>query len=162
MSTTERAYLDWNATTPPDPSVVEAMLRASAELWGNPSSVHATGRRARAVVEAARELLAGAVGLEARDVVFTSGASEANNLALCSAPGLATSRLEHPSVVRVAEQLETAHMEPRKQDEGETRIDPEDHRRGEGHAEIGPARGEHFIDIGSGLGIVHVGEPFML
>ena len=44
-------YLDWNATTPPHPSVVEAMQRASAELWGNPSSVHAAGRRARAVLE---------------------------------------------------------------------------------------------------------------
>jgi cysteine desulfurase len=78
-------YLDWNATTPPHPSVVEAMQRASSELWANPSSV---------------------VGFEARDVVFTSGASEANNLALRSAPGIATSRIEHPSVVRVAEELE--------------------------------------------------------
>jgi len=99
-------YLDWNATTPPHPNVVEAMRQASAELWGNPSSVHATGRRARAAVETARELVASSVGLEARDVIFTSGASEANNLALGSAPAIATSRIEHPSVVRMAEQLE--------------------------------------------------------
>jgi cysteine desulfurase len=106
-----RVYLDWNATTPPLAEVVEAMARAARDAWGNPSSVHSTGRKARACVEDAREAVARLGGCDPRDVVFTSGATEANNLGLRSAfaeaPGtLVTSRLEHPSVTRVAEALE--------------------------------------------------------
>lgn len=96
-------YLDWNATTPPHPEVAEAMLRALAESWGNPASVHRVGRRARALIEDTRELLARSFQLSARDVLFTSGGTEANNLALSGAVGLAVSRIEHPSVVRAAE-----------------------------------------------------------
>ncbi len=98
-------YLDWNATTPPLPEVVQAMAEALASDWGNPSSVHAAGRRARVVVEETREALAAAVGVHPRDVLLVSGGTEANNLALHDAPGLALSRIEHPSVVRVAEAL---------------------------------------------------------
>src|SRR5215469_6632326 len=106
-----RVYLDWNATTPPLPAVVEAMGAAAREAWGNPSSVHAFGRAARARVEAAREAVARLAGSDPRDVVLTSGGSEANNLALRSAFArekgvLLTSRLEHPSVTRVAEALD--------------------------------------------------------
>jgi cysteine desulfurase len=106
-----RVYLDWNATTPPLPEVVDAMTRAAREAWGNPSSVHATGRTARACVEDAREAVARLAGGDPRDVVFTSGGTEANNVALRSAftgaaGVLVTSRLEHPSVTRVAEGLE--------------------------------------------------------
>jgi cysteine desulfurase len=104
-------YLDWNATTPPLPEVVAATAAAAREAWGNPSSVHATGRKARACVEDAREAVARLAGCDPRDVVFTSGGTEANNLAVRSAftqAGglLVTSRLEHPSVTRVAEALE--------------------------------------------------------
>src|SRR4051812_20574189 len=99
-------YLDWNATTPPHPSVLEAMARAADETWGNPSSTHQVGRKARARVEDAREKLAEICAVHARDVLFTSGGTEANNLALVGALGLALSRLEHPSVTRVAEQLQ--------------------------------------------------------
>ena len=99
-------YLDWNATTPPHPAVLAAMARAAEQAWGNPSSTHRVGRQARARVEDAREKLAEICAVHARDVLFTSGGTEANNLALASAPGLALSRLEHPSVTRVAEQLE--------------------------------------------------------
>jgi cysteine desulfurase len=99
-------YFDWNATAPPHPDVVRAMADAAGSAWGNPSSVHATGRRARRVVDALREALAAALGASSRDVVLTSGGTEANNLALAGAPALVTSRLEHPSVVRVAEALE--------------------------------------------------------
>ncbi len=98
-------YLDWNATTPPLDAVVDAMAKAARHTWGNPSSVHAAGRAARAVVEEAREAVARLVGCEARDVVLTSGGTEANNLALHDAEALVTSRIEHPSVVRVAEAL---------------------------------------------------------
>jgi cysteine desulfurase len=101
-------YLDWNATSPPHPDVISAMLETARDTWGNPASVHYVGRRARAVVEGLRESLAVELEVEARDIIFTSGGTEANNLALAHANGLATSRLEHPSVVRVAEALEAA------------------------------------------------------
>jgi cysteine desulfurase len=106
-----RVYLDWNATTPPLPEVIDAMTTAAREAWGNPSSVHAFGRLARARVEEAREAVALLARCDARDVVLTSGGTEANNLALRSAFAtergvLLTSRLEHPSVTRVAEALE--------------------------------------------------------
>lgn len=113
-----RVYLDWNATTPPLPAVVEAMAAAAREAWGNPSSVHAFGRAARARVEDAREAVARLAKSDPRDVVLTSGGTEANNLALrapfpprasgagAAAGVLVTSRLEHPSVARVAEALE--------------------------------------------------------
>lgn len=99
-------YLDWNATTPPLPEAVAAMTGALAAGWGNPSSVHAAGRRARAVIEETREALAAAVGVHARDVAFTGSGTEANNLALHDATGLVVSRLEHPSITRLAEALE--------------------------------------------------------
>lgn len=106
-----RVYLDWNATTPPLPEVVSAMSRAMTEAWGNPSSIHGDGRRARKVVEDARANVAALVLRDPRDVLFTGSGTEANNIALRTAfaerPGtLLTSRLEHPSVTRVAEALE--------------------------------------------------------
>jgi cysteine desulfurase len=107
----DRVYLDWNATTPPLAEVVAAMAEAARETWGNPSSVHAVGRAARARVEEGREAVAKLARCDPRDVVLTSGGTEANNLALRSAFAreggvLVTSRLEHPSVARVAEALE--------------------------------------------------------
>jgi cysteine desulfurase len=108
-----RVYLDWNATTPPLPEALVAMRVAGENAWGNPASVHTHGRVARACVEDAREALAVLARVDARDVVLTSGGTEANNLALRSAfagatdrPTLVTSRLEHPSITRVAEALE--------------------------------------------------------
>ncbi|HKJ72184.1 MAG TPA: cysteine desulfurase family protein [Gammaproteobacteria bacterium] len=75
-------YLDYNATVPPHPEVREVMDAAARERWGNPQSVHAWGRRARAVVEDAREQVAALVGCAPRQVTFTSGATEANNTVL--------------------------------------------------------------------------------
>jgi cysteine desulfurase len=98
-------YLDWNATTPPHPDVLAAMARAAQQAWGNPASIHQLGRQARALVEDTREKLADICAVHPRDVLFTSGGTEANNLALNGALGLALSRLEHPSITRVAEQL---------------------------------------------------------
>lgn len=110
-------YFDWNATTPPAPEVVAAMTEALGSAWGNPSSVHATGRRARAHVEDARDAVAALVDRDARDVVLTSGGTEANNLALAlggvgvGAGAVVVSRIEHPSVVRAAAQLERRGVE---------------------------------------------------
>ncbi|MCK1360430.1 cysteine desulfurase family protein [Bradyrhizobium sp. 199] len=102
-----RVYLDWNATTPLRPEARAAMV-AAFDLIGNPSSVHAEGREARRVVEAARAELALAVGALPRNVVFTSAGTEANALAL--SPGLRgpsggpverllVSAIEHASVL---------------------------------------------------------------
>ena len=77
----DRVYLDWNATTPLRPEARAAMA-AAWDLAGNPSSVHAEGRQARRLVEEARAEVAGAVGVLLRNVVFTSGGTEANALAL--------------------------------------------------------------------------------
>ncbi len=81
----QRAYLDHNATTPVKPLVAEAMARAML-IDGNPSSIHAEGRAARALIENGRAQVARLVGAQARDVVFTSGGSEANAMVLT--PGL--------------------------------------------------------------------------
>ncbi|MFC0242703.1 cysteine desulfurase family protein [Rhodopseudomonas telluris] len=83
--TNERVYLDWNATTPLR-AEARAAMAAALELAGNPSSIHAEGRAARGLVEQARAAVADAVGAAARDVVFTSGGTEAITLALT--PGL--------------------------------------------------------------------------
>jgi cysteine desulfurase len=111
MAPLRRVYLDWNATTPQLPAVADAMRSAANDAWANPSSVHAHGRLARARVEDARAAIADLACVDVRDVIFTSGGTEANNIAIRSAfasePGtLVTSRLEHPSVTRVAEALE--------------------------------------------------------
>jgi predicted transcriptional regulator len=101
-------YLDWNATTPPLATVLEKMAEVSAAFWGNPASVHQAGRQARAIIESAREYLGAELAVHPRDIVFTSGGTEANNLALHDSAALVTSRLEHPSVTRIAEALEAA------------------------------------------------------
>jgi cysteine desulfurase len=94
-----QAYLDWNATAPLRPQAQAAVIAAMA-VTGNPSSVHADGRAARRLVEAARERVAALVGAASRDVVFTSGGTEANMLALSPALGetLLVSAIEHSSV----------------------------------------------------------------
>ena len=97
---TERAYLDWNATAPLRPEAREAMVAALGRT-GNASSVHGEGRAARALIEKARAEVAALVGAEPASVVFTSGATEANMLALTPSLGddaLLVSAIEHPSV----------------------------------------------------------------
>jgi cysteine desulfurase len=99
-----RVYLDWNATAPLRPQAREAMIAALEEV-GNPSSVHAEGRAARHLIDDARRRVAALVGAEPGDVVFTSGGTEANALALAPsgrADGprvLLVSAIEHPSVL---------------------------------------------------------------
>jgi cysteine desulfurase len=94
-----QAYLDWNATGTLRGEAQTAVM-AALDVTGNPSSVHAAGRAARALVETAREQVAALVGAKAGDVVFTSGGTEANMLALSPALGdaLLVSAIEHPSV----------------------------------------------------------------
>nr|WP_041344948.1 cysteine desulfurase family protein [Nitrobacter winogradskyi] len=102
----ERTYLDWNATTPLRREAREAMA-AAWDLFGNPSSVHAEGRRARGLIEDARIIVAEAVGGEPRNVIFTSGGTEANTLALTPVirkqkhdiDNIIVSSIEHASVL---------------------------------------------------------------
>ncbi|MCO8144289.1 cysteine desulfurase [Rhodovulum tesquicola] len=91
-----RVYLDWNATAPLRPEARAAMI-AAMDVVGNPSSVHAEGRAARALVEKARAQVASALGAEGAEIVFTSGASEAAALA-CAGRGLVAGDIEHDSV----------------------------------------------------------------
>jgi cysteine desulfurase len=98
---TERIYLDWNATAPLR-SEARAAALAALDVIGNPSSVHGEGRAARRLIEQAREQVAALVGAEPRNVVFTSGGTEANMLALvplAARERLLTSAIEHPSVL---------------------------------------------------------------
>lgn len=94
---TPRAYLDWNASAPLRPEARAAMA-AAMEVTGNPSSIHAEGRAARAIVERARDALAAALGATAAEIVFTSGATEAAALALAGR-GLAGAAVEHDAVL---------------------------------------------------------------
>jgi cysteine desulfurase len=101
-------YLDHNATTPPRPESAEAISHALKQ-WGNPSSVHAHGRAARRIVEDARRQVARLAGADPGTVVFTSGGTEANNLALrgCGRTRILVSAIEHPSVLEAADDIET-------------------------------------------------------
>lgn len=109
-----RVYLDNSATTPVDPRVATAMTRAVTETFGNASSVHGFGQQARAAIDRARREVAALVGGRQNEIVFTSGGTEANNLAirgLCEAASahgrhVITSAIEHPSVAGVCAQLE--------------------------------------------------------
>jgi cysteine desulfurase len=101
-------YLDWNATSPPLPEVIRAMAETAERAWANPASVHGSGRAARDVIESAREEIARLVDRSPRDVIFTSGGTEANNLALHAAKALVTSALEHPSITQLAAALEAS------------------------------------------------------
>jgi cysteine desulfurase len=109
-----RVYLDHSATTPADPRVVEAMLPFLTEKFGNASSVHFYGQEARAAVESARREVASLINARPNEIVFLSGGTEANNLAirgLCEASEahghhLITSELEHSSVRGICDALE--------------------------------------------------------
>ena len=101
--------MDANATTPLLPEVVEAMRPFWMEQFGNASSIHQQGQQARAAVERARESVAGLLGCRAAEVVFTSGGTESDNLALLgtleSGDHLITSSMEHSAVMQAAEAL---------------------------------------------------------
>lgn len=101
-------YLDYAAATPVDERVAAAMLPYQSDLFANPSSFHAAGRAAAAAVERARRQVAGFLGCQPGEVVFTSGATEANSLAMLGAGHghVVASAIEHPSVAEAAAELE--------------------------------------------------------
>jgi cysteine desulfurase len=114
MHDIRRVYLDHSATTPADPRVVEAMLPYLMEKFGNASSVHFFGQEARAAVDRARRAVAALIEARANEIVFVSGGTEANNLAIrgvlgASSPNpghIITSSIEHSSVRGICESLE--------------------------------------------------------
>ena len=109
-----RIYLDHAATTPVDPRVAESMAAVFRDANGNPSSIHAEGRRARALVDEARDRVAAAIGADASEIVFTSGGTEADNLALRgtvhalrgTGDHIVTTAVEHHAVLDTVHELE--------------------------------------------------------
>jgi cysteine desulfurase len=109
-----RYYFDHNATTPVDPQVLDAMMPALREVSGNASSIHGFGQDARLLVESARLQVAGFLRCEPKEVVFTSGGTESDNLAILGAVRAAasgrkhvvTTAIEHPAVLQTCRQLE--------------------------------------------------------
>jgi cysteine desulfurase len=101
-------YFDYNATTPLDSSVRDAMLPFLGEIWGNPSSVHRVGRKARALLDDARDRAAKFLGAKPSEIIFTSGGTESNNLAIFGSARalkskgnhLITSAVEHDAVLQ--------------------------------------------------------------
>ncbi|XP_042312889.1 selenocysteine lyase isoform X2 [Sceloporus undulatus] len=134
-SSARKIYMDYNATTPLAPEVIETVTEAMHEAWGNPSSSYTAGRRAKEIINDARESLAKMVGGRPQDIIFTSGGTEANNLVIHTAvmnfkesnkerpvgpgedpkktsgtrPHLITSCIEHDSVRLPVEQLVKEH-----------------------------------------------------
>ena len=110
----QRHYFDHNATTPVDPCVLEAMLPHFQDAYGNASSLHSFGQDARRGVEQARRKVATQLGCDPRDVVFTSGGTEADNLAVFgiaragerASRHVITSQIEHPAVLNACQKLE--------------------------------------------------------
>lgn len=107
-------YFDYNATTPLDPQVRAAMLPFFDEVWGNPSSIHQIGRRARALLDDARDRVGAVLGCKSSEVVFTSGGTESSNLAVFGTARLLrdkgrhliTSSIEHHAVLHCFDYLE--------------------------------------------------------
>ena len=111
-------YLDYNATTPVDPAVLAAMTPYFADNFGNASSIHSTGQRARSAVDTARESVATLLGAKSSEIVFTSGGTEADNLAIFGiagsvepAPGMSrkhiiTTAIEHHAVLNACQEME--------------------------------------------------------
>jgi len=131
-------YLDYNATTPTDPAVVEELLPYLAEMFGNPSSSHPYGKKAREAVELARTRVAALLGCDSAQVIFTSGGTESNNQALIGAAfanrdrgkHIISTTIEHPAVLNPVHWLEgqgfSATYLPV---DGAGRIDPQTVRR---------------------------------
>ena len=107
-------YFDYNATTPLDPAVRDTMLPFLGDFWGNPSSVHHVGRKTRALLDDARDRAAKFLGAKPSEIIFTSGGTESNNLAifgtarLLKSKGkhLITSAIEHHAVLHCFDYLE--------------------------------------------------------
>jgi cysteine desulfurase len=133
-----RAYFDHNATTPVCPEALEAMIPALREVYGNASSIHHFGQQARQKLEAARRETASLIGCGAREIVFVSGGTEADNLAIfgvvrahpAESKHVVTSSIEHPAVLASCARLEREGVDVTYVRVGpDGVIDPDDIRR---------------------------------
>jgi cysteine desulfurase len=132
-------YFDYNATTPLDSAVRDAMLPFLGEIWGNPSSVHHVGRRARALLDDARDRTAGFLQAKPSEIIFTSGGTESNNLAIFGASRmlkskgrhLITSAVEHDAVLQSFDYLgkNDAFEITRLPVDSDGRVSPDDLRK---------------------------------
>jgi cysteine desulfurase len=135
----KRIYLDYSATTPVDPRVLEAMMPAFAGTFGNASSVHSYGREARALLEKSRELIAGFIGAKSDELFFTSGGTEADNHAIRGLAAVAlrngkkqilTSAVEHHAVLHPIDALRQTGFEVIEVPvDGSGRVNPADVKR---------------------------------
>src|SRR4051812_16088941 len=129
-------YFDYNATTPLDPQVRERMLPFLGPTYGNPSSVHSIGRAARAALDEARDRVATVIKSKPSEVIFTSGGTESNNLAIFGTARhlrdrgrhLITSKVEHHAVLHCFDYLEKKEMfeVTRLEVDSSGRVDPGD------------------------------------
>jgi cysteine desulfurase len=131
-----RVYLDHNASTPVHPDVLTAMLPYFSERFGNASSIHGFGREARDGIDVARESIAGFLGVTPEEIVFTSGGTESDNLAVKGVAGarpgghIVTTVVEHHALLRTCQALEQAgHAVTYLPVDGEGLVDPDDVRR---------------------------------
>ncbi len=131
-------YLDYNATTPLDPAVIEAMQPFWETHFGNPSSGHVYGQRCRSAIEEARRQVAGVIGAKDDEIVFTSGGTESNNHAIRGlvharrdrGNHIITSAVEHPAVIEVCKDLERDGFEVTYVDvDGFGQVEPKDVER---------------------------------
>jgi cysteine desulfurase len=109
----QRYYFDHNATTPVSPEVLEAMLPMMTEIFGNPSSIHHYGQAARAKLDAARRQIAKMLNCSGSEIVFTSGGTESDNLAIlgiASGGHVVTTTIEHPAVLATADQVSVTRV----------------------------------------------------
>lgn len=112
-------YLDNAASTKISSGVLEKMMESYNENYGNPSSTHKLGQKARAAIETARSMIAGYIGVESKEIIFTSGGAEGNNLAIRGALNaysskgkhIITSKIEHSTVLKTCQQLENEGYE---------------------------------------------------
>ncbi len=112
-------YLDYAATTPIDPAVLNRMYDLEKNYYGNPSSVHRFGQKSRHIIEEARQTIAAAVGAHPNEIVFTSGGTESDNMAIIGGAAalrgkgrhIITTRIEHPAVLESCRYLERAGYE---------------------------------------------------
>jgi cysteine desulfurase len=134
----ERYYFDHNATTPVSPEIIQTMLGCLAEVYGNASSIHHFGQMAKQRLELARRQNASLVGCQPQEIVFTSGGTEADNLAIFGVvrhskrpqKHIVTTAIEHPAVLNACGQLEREGVEVAYVRVGSSGVvDPEDIRR---------------------------------
>lgn len=119
MTNRKNIYLDHAATSPVRPEVIQEMSQKMVEVYGNPSSIHSFGREAKKVIEVARQSVANSIGASSEEIIFTSGGTESDNLAILGSVDMKknkgkhiiTTQVEHPAVLNTMKHLEISGYE---------------------------------------------------